>query len=925
MSVSLNDLADTKALSGEMRPRKQFVLLSAALFLALAATVVPRLISDAQTKVAALPFSLKVKGLENDAAGRINITYTSPIPDLGQRANASEQMAVPIRGTFEWVLSGAWIKAIQLTASEDILAKITEVDVVIGDQQITHGPAEFRKWKRLPGLCYAINDRSHGCVTAEMPPPPKLYWPVGQAPIINWPKTSSLMAAIVIPKLLFFLFALLSAWIFWRAMAYPQFREFQAKALGKFPLRRSDTPSGPWLAAGFIVLLATLGIYFRYGSNTFTQDDNLGQFLPVVQLSSKALFAGHFPMWNPHQQLGAPTTTVGTYMLTYPPTYLSWWIASLIAGNEDLTMNVFCVLHLIAGYFVTYFSLRHTGIRPSLSVAGSLSFILSGFLLIAGRSQFTFIPLAVFAPPLLMSPYYLVQSATPWKWAVFAGIVIGIFFHAGHAQMWAYGVMFFALEILLFWLGGKLSWQRALWSIPALCFGFAIAAPLFLLQFAETHDMFRNVDAGVGLEVWPTLIPLGPHWWSTQLNGAPPGAQIFYAGTLFALTVFIGLWILTMTLGLYRTTWKQFRELIGSNVFLITAGIALLLALGHDGLLWTLQSQLPVFDKFRWPMKYTGYLVPLMAVAGGFILERTLQTRAHKIEIGILAGVSALLMLHCALIQGSWYDYGVRPYPTLPPEMSKLVSGGEDNPPARVLTSLISMRRNPSGAFFNSLAVNFATKAGAYAAGGYDVFVENSPEYLQVLDRFSQSPLEAARAYGVRWIIRSSVLERPELAVNRTLDHVEMPSLSERRVLLENAESGVPVFTSPDLSVYQLKDTSPYAFTTASPSQALPVRFDAAGADIDVSSVPPGTTVITNVLWRSWLKARTSGATIPTKPDNWGRVSVTLPATAQTLRITYSPPWGKTCLVGLACAILALLSGLLLHRFEPKVNPQWQS
>jgi hypothetical protein len=922
MPVSLNELADTKALSREMRPRKQFVLFSAALFLALAATVVPRLISDAQTKVAALPFSFKVIGLEKEASHRINITYTSPIPDLGQRANASEQMAIPIRGTFEWVLSGAWIKAVQLTASEDVLSKITGVDIVIGDQRISYSQSELSKWKRIPNLCYAINDRSRGCATVEMPPPPKLYWPVGPAPLINWPQTRSLMAAIVIPKLLFFLFALISGWIFWRAMDHPACREYQAKALGQFPVHRAETRTGPWLAAGFLVLLATLGIYFRYGSSTFTQDDNLGQFLPVVQMSSKALFGGQFPMWNPHQQLGAPTTTVGTYMLTYPPTYLSWWIAARIAGNEDLTMNVFCVLHLIAGYFVTYLSLRHVGIRPSLSIAGSLSFILSGFLLIAGRSQFTFIPLAIFAPPLLMAPYYLVQSKAPWKWALFAGSVIGVFFHAGHAQMWAYGVMFFVLEILLFALGGKLGWRRALWSLPALCFAFAIAAPLFLLQFAETHDMFRNVDAGAGLEVWRTLVPLGPQWWSTQLNGQPPGAQIFYAGTVFALAVFIGLWMLIMTLGLYRTTWKQFQELVGSNVFLITAGIALLLALGHDGLLWTLQSQLPVFDKFRWPMKYTGYLVPLMAVAGGLILERTLKTRSYKIEAGIVAGVSALLMLHCALIQGSWYDYGVRPYPKLPAEMSKLVSGSENNPPARVLTSLISMRRNPSAAFFDSLAVNFATKAEAYAAGGYDVFIENSPEYLQVLDRFSQSPLEAAKAYGIRWIIQSSVLDRPELAVNRTLDQMEMPSLSERRVLLKNAESGVPAFTSPDVTVYELKGASPYAFTT---SQTLPVSFDASGANINISKVPPGTTVITNVLWRHWLKATLSGSPIPTKPDDWGRVAVTLPAAAQNLRITYSPPWNKTCLVGLACLILALLSGLLLHRFELKVNTPWQS
>ena len=106
----------------------------------------------------------------------------------------------------------------------------------------------------------------------------------------------------------------------------------------------------------------------------------------------------------------------------------------------------------------------------------------------------------------------------------------------------------------------------------------------------------------------------------------------------------------------------------------------------------------------------------------------------------MLAAVAALLLFHVHLSRTSWYDFADRPYPELPPLMKQTTNAN-----GRLLTRWRSMDRSPLPGYYNSLPVDFATQAGAYAVGGYDTFLEGSLPARRVRSKFWQDPVAAAR------------------------------------------------------------------------------------------------------------------------------------------------------------------------------------
>ncbi|MEX2026139.1 MAG: hypothetical protein WEH44_02545, partial [Pirellulaceae bacterium] len=194
-----------------------------------------------------------------------------------------------------------------------------------------------------------------------------------------------------------------------------------------------------WFLAGFALLAANLALLEFRHSYTFTHDDNLSQFLPVILQSCRGFFDdGAFPTFNPHQYAGAPTASLGTYALTYPPTYASFAFARWVLGDENATIEVFAFAHLLAGYCTMFWAGRSIGLRPLLAAAGGLCFALCGFFLIGGRSWYYMLPLATWLPLVALAIWRLSAGPIGWRWVLWTGLLLGVLFHAGNAQMWIY-------------------------------------------------------------------------------------------------------------------------------------------------------------------------------------------------------------------------------------------------------------------------------------------------------------------------------------------------------------------------------------------------------------------------------------------------------------------------------------------------------
>ncbi len=850
------------------------------------------------------PVAIRITSLDASEAEHLQVTYLAPFAgDEAERRGreGTETLARRI-SDFSWRIDPGVVRALHITAPADVLRRVQSVRVEIGAQQILFDAADLAvKWHRSTPLPYALNERTGTETTLEwrsesgqtylnLRAPGELVRPLA-------------LRAGAIAGVCWGLCLLLIWWM----RRFPAAPERRAAAE---PAERGLT----WLAIGFAFLAMGLILARSREPYALTQDDNFSQFLPVIIRSAEAFFQGSFPVWNPYQMSGAPTATVGTYMLTYPPTYVSYAIARWMFHDPYLTIEVFSILHLLAGYFVTFAVLRRFGLRPSLAASGALSFVLSAWFLIGGRSQCTFVPGVVWLPLLAGSVWALEQGRAGWKWALATGAVLGIYFHAGHAQMWGYGVMFFAVAAALGAAGRRIRVSHALWCVPAMCFGIAIASPLLLTQMGEMHGK-RFGSFGAGVNLLGMLVPLGRWAPDNRLLCTEPewSGQLPYAGTTFALAAFLGLGYYFYRLILCKSGRQEAQKLVGEARWLILAGFALLLSLGPDGILWPLMAHFPPFDRFRWPAKMLPFVVLYMCVGGGILLENWSAHRRPR-QAHILAfATMGLILLNCYWSRASWYTFGDRPYPALDSRYAALVASGENDANSGRLITWGWYARSPATGFFHTQALNFPTVSAVFSIVGYDTFVEESPANRLAKRYLQADPVKAARAYGVRWVVWHTLFSHPVYSGNPVMSGIEAPAMTEREILLSLRRQGTLALRTGGLELYQLPDPDPFAFAAGDSRRALPVRFDMTGARVETSGLAADAGLVVNVLWRPWMRAFADGRPLSAQADDWGRVLVHLDGAAKVVRVTYSPPWAACGLAGAAMAAAGAVLGLILR------------
>ncbi|MDQ2730975.1 MAG: hypothetical protein M3Y56_04895, partial [Armatimonadota bacterium] len=533
-------------------------------------------------------------------------------------------------------------------------------------------------------------------------------------------------------------------------------------------LHRNDALSERiWLPLGLVFLVGCLVFLERMQSFYFTQDDNLVQFLPTILQSSRSLWQGIFPTVNPYQFLGSPTASLGTYALTYPPTYFSYWVARTLLHNEYLTCEVFCVTHLIAGYFTGYWACREARVGRALSATGSLCLALSGFILMAGRSWYYMTPVVFWSPLFVISTVRLQRGRTGWKWALGTGLLIGVYFHAGNAQMWIYAVLFWALSIALLKIFGGIPRPSLGWTFAAVGLGIGIVSPLLVPQALVTAHVFRPQGYEWTLEdrVLSLLLPIPldqvDHLFSAHTLGRVQFWQLFYSGTLFYAASFWAVGALVL--------YGFRRRLIADNIWLVCAVVAFLFAMGPSGILWPLFYMAPPFDKFQHPVKFVAFLNLFVVIGGGKVIQRYLDhsTRKKLGERALFFVVCGLLAFHCSLSRTAWYWYGDKPYPPLPAPMARLLlpAGASLSNGAGPSTALFwtggaqgrvfsfAPKRSPMPGFANALNQNYPSVKGISAFAGYDPLVDNSVEFLRLKLRLRADPVGTARAFGVRWLV----------------------------------------------------------------------------------------------------------------------------------------------------------------------------
>ncbi len=661
-----------------------------------------------------------------------------------------------------------------------------------------------------------------------------------------------------------------------------------------------------WLAAALATLFYGFTILEKLQTHYFLQDDNYAQFVPGMIYGCRTFWSGHWPAWNPYQLLGSPLADVGVYAITYPVTHLTYLIARDWFHDETRMVDLFCWFHLTLACGFTFWMGRRLRLSPPLAAGVAICFSLSGFALVASRSWYYMTPTLAAIPLLVLLAHSFPVAKPGWRWTLAAAAVIGLLFHAGNAQMWAYCVGFFLLLVILrVWKEGA-SWRRISGVLPALIIGIGIALPLLIPQMLVTHGVLRKpftegVMSGLMSMLYPFPLTNSAMPDGMGTNAADPTGQYYYAGTIFTLAWLAGLAVLFVAKGA-RAQLKQ-------NPLLTASILAFILALGHQGLLWTLQLQFPLLQQFTCPSKFLLFVHLFSLTLGAMVVQRLTADKSAKqwLEGGSFALLAILMLYHTGLCRQAFYVWADSPSYEIPSELTKLLRPDEQL--HRIYPA--STSRAPGAGYLQSLNHSFATMSGVASFEGYEPMWQGRAPMKPIADAIEKQPLEILRRYGVEFVVLHHTMHKDELSLNPGVNPVERRAYVPQAIAVATAMEGqIPVFQNASVEVFRINEAEPMARSLQQPNVALTVTLVGNSVAVKTKDLAGDGQIMVNYLWRPGLAANSGKINLPINSDEFGRSIIDIPNDTETVFISYSSNWMTPLLLG----IVTMLSGFLLQR-----------
>ena len=909
----------------------------------------------------AVPQAVFREGLEssfssaNDQAGSDALAENS-VPAWWTAPAMSQQQ-------WNWTIRGSWVRSLRLQVAEDFHRDIERVVIVCGRTSLRI-PGNKLVWERT---------RQAGPTLGHDPPPSReffmcnLPWEGDLSRSVlprfsglwNYPGDFALMGHILAS-----LVKHPSTWFFvlWGAVAVSAFdarkrrKILEAEFLAEKIIPAHDSVRGGllWGAGGFFLVVIAAAYLETREPRYFLQDDNFTIFYPVISRALKIAADGRFPQWATYQFLGMPLAELGTFALTYPPTYLAYFLARDLLGDPTWCVDVFCWFHLFLAYWAIFWLLSQEGIIPPLRMCASVCWVLCGYALIACRSWYYMSPVFLFVPLLALQLRKLESFQEPffrsklhiWRWTLGTGFLGGLFYHAGNAQMWLYTFQLLGVAVAM--RGWICRWSFRRWAIlaSAALVAIAVAAPLLVPQLLVVSQVERPPGPHEGIFdgllclilPYPIAQAPSPCTWADPTN--PHHGQFYFAGGVFTL-----LWLACAAwcgLNAHKaaTFFTSFWQLI--------ATFALLLALGNVGGLWWVQSHLPIIGRAYHPFKYLPFFHLAALVVGAKFCQHLLMERNgqgpwmgtsiapdKRRALWMTIGATLILLAwHVFLADTCFYRYGDRNYRPLPPQLAELLGKGDRA--ARIAP--ITPFRSPAQNFVWGLGLDFPMVYGVESIDGYSEFVRQTHEYRRVLDGLITAPLQTLRKYGVQYVVLHRTAAQPVRSPSWDARWAETQSLFDDPRIRAWCRSKVPVYSDEFVAVFPVSESDPLAFWEepgleqaappspstgltrkvlaengalhGGPSRRRPAQLRRPGGAVLVVNCedqPEGGRLVLNYLWRKGLVATADGHLLPVEPDGWGRTVVAVPAGTREVEISYQSPWKSGIGVGLCALVLAVL------------------
>ena len=401
-----------------------------------------------------------------------------------------------------------------------------------------------------------------------------------------------------------------------------------------------------FLTAGRFALLLALALvvmFFRVllAGETFYYRDFGVLAIPVATFHKMSILGGDIPFWNPYSNCGAPFLAQWGTMVLYPLSLI------YVLLPMPWSLNFFCIVHLWLGGMGMYFlAKRWCGGGWPAAVAG-MAFTFNGITLaamawpnyVAAIGLFPWVVLTAerawnpnkTGPVLLSAKDRSVSGAITC-----AALVATLQLLAGVPEL---SVLTW-IVILVLWVAELIAEpQFASAMVRRLLAVIAATAGLLCIQLLPFYELLQNSHRAPGFtsEAWSlTFSGLGNLVLPRLRTLVTPEGTAFQYEQFFLTSVYLGAPLIMLAIFAWATGNRRVRALS------VLAGLALLLALGSKGFIYSfLTSLFPPLSIARFPVKFMfllAFIAPLLAAFGTGHFMRLPPEKRKKLLI--ISGVA---------------------------------------------------------------------------------------------------------------------------------------------------------------------------------------------------------------------------------------------------------------------------------------------
>lgn len=188
--------------------------------------------------------------------------------------------------------------------------------------------------------------------------------------------------------------------------------------------------------------------------HSFPPGDFHLQFWAFSTLEARELAAGRLPLWNPYTFAGAPFWADVQAAVFYPPSLLTL-LLSAPWGFSLFALEIEALAHMWLAATFTYLYARYLTANRGAAVIAAVTFTFSGYLTGYPTQQLAILEAAVWLPLILLCLHKTTESkdfdnkdarhfesaghlklrvSPSWRWAMLAGVFLGLALLAGHPQ-----------------------------------------------------------------------------------------------------------------------------------------------------------------------------------------------------------------------------------------------------------------------------------------------------------------------------------------------------------------------------------------------------------------------------------------------------------------------------------------------------------